>query len=70
MTHYHLRKPYKFKNKDPNLTHLMFVDDVLPFGKANRKNIQDIHNVTNDFCFASGYGNKPGKSQRFGSHKQ
>lgn len=41
--------PFKFKNKEPKLSHLLFADDVLLFEKANRNSIYAMHIVLDKF---------------------
>lgn len=46
--------PSKFKNKQPQISHLLFADDILLFSKANTHSIHAINIVLTKFCIISG----------------
>lgn len=46
--------PFAFKNKDPKISHLLFVDDIILFSKANLKSFQAIQDILNVLTNASG----------------
>lgn len=45
---------YKFRNIEPNISHLVFVDDIILFSKANITNIEAVKDVISTFCSLSG----------------
>lgn len=46
--------PFKFKNKEPKISHLLFIDDILLFSKANTHSIEAMNEVLMNFCTISG----------------
>lgn len=42
-------KPFKIRNHDLNISHLLFVDDVLFFAKANLHTISTIKHIIDSF---------------------
>lgn len=46
--------PFRFKNKNPNISHIFFEDDILLFGKANMNTIHSKTEVLSNFCKESG----------------
>lgn len=55
--------PYKFINKPPHISHLLFADDILLFAKANKKSIDNIYNVITTFSTLSGLNLNLSKSK-------
>lgn len=51
-------KPFRLRNHNTEVSHLLFVDDILLFAKANDESINCINSVIQNFCNISGYGSK------------
>lgn len=47
-------KPFKLRNQDLNVSHLLFVDYVILFAKADITTTLTIKKIISDFCITSG----------------
>lgn len=52
----HAWKPFKLKSHNLEISHLLFVDDIVLFAQADRATIQIIKNVLPHLCNSSGMG--------------
>lgn len=48
------RKPFKLKNHNVEISHLLFADDILLFARANESSIYSINTLIDNFCQTSG----------------
>lgn len=47
-------KCMKVVKNDPKVSHLMFADDLIHFGKATENQIRCVMDISNTFCASSG----------------